>query len=443
MNVDTAHLAADVLMSAAEAAVAGDDIDAAVTLLKAAETVARKSRNYPVANQAKAREGQVEKMRADSAGIKQLMEKLKENPGDKAANLAVGRYLCTTKRDWRTSCSLLGEASYWAALKDAVDKDLKAADGDESAQIAAADAWYDMAAKAAADAKACLQLRAYHWYQAAASKATGLSKAKADKRVAELQSVADAPADKGKSKTKLFINIRTAMAEQRLKRWSFTGGAFARVTFEEVPPSGSLLIGFRYTINSTVRMPSAIQAIYLTSAGEVFGKAYGTTTDPTTAPQITKAKPGYAIGAIQFSGGGGLDSFQPVYMRIKDNQFDVDDNYDGPEIGNSNGFRNKAGGDGNFMVGIHGKLDERGRLGTFSPISLSTVTGNIFDNQGISMPNNINNNGKKTFIVDYTGGMKGRSHHHYETTGTSIDDVTATIQRNDKYAKNIVVTPKP
>ena len=287
------------------------------------------------------------------------------------ANLAVGRYLCTVKRaTWDAAIPHLAKGAA-GPLKDAVDKDLKAADGDETAQIAAADAWYDMAARAAADSKPCLQVRAYHWYQAAAAKASGLNKAKAEKRVAELQSVAEGAPDKGQAKAKVWLHIRRALADEKTKRWPVTGGAFAHTEFEEVPPAGALLIGFRYTTIGNGRFPGVIQPIFLTASGETFGKIYGTA-DATEVPQIVKAKPGYAVGAIFVRGGGGFDAFQPIFMRIKEKELDRDDRYDGPQIGGNGGGHGTVGGDGNFIVGLHGKIGNAGKMEAMSAVSLTT-----------------------------------------------------------------------
>lgn len=140
-------------------------------------------------NLAKARYAQAEKLKNEAAKVKEQMAKLKANPNDPAANLAVGRFLCLAKRDWDAAIHLLAKGAN-GPLKEAVDKDLKAAQGDEVAQMAAADAWYDLAAGAGADSKPSLQLRAHHWYLLALPKATGLSKIKAEKRVKELQIVA-------------------------------------------------------------------------------------------------------------------------------------------------------------------------------------------------------------------------------------------------------------
>jgi hypothetical protein len=272
------------------------------------------------------------------------------------------------KRDWEAAIPHLAKGAK-GPLKEAVDHDIQAVDGDVAAKIAAADDWYDLAAKAGVDFKPCLQLRAYHWYLLAAPKASGLNRAKAEKRIKELQSVAEVAIDKSRT----WLHIRRALADQQIKRWQIVGGAFAHNDFEEVPAGGAILIGFRYTVTHDGRLPGVVQAIFLTSSGEVDGKIYGTPITPTETPQVVKAKPGYAVGAIHVRGGGGLDAFQPTFMRIKEKGLDADDSYEGPQVGGNGGGQGTVGGDGNFIVGLHGKINDKGKMEAMSAMTLTTT----------------------------------------------------------------------
>jgi hypothetical protein len=117
MSIETAHLAADVLMAAADTAAGSDDYDPALSLLKAADTVARKSRYCRASNQVKTRLGQVEKLKTDAVAVQASVAKLKENADDPAANLAVGRFLCMAKRDWEAGGIQTVEVSQQATLR--------------------------------------------------------------------------------------------------------------------------------------------------------------------------------------------------------------------------------------------------------------------------------------------------------------------------------------
>ena len=61
-------------------------------------------------------------------------------------------------------------------------------------------------------------------------------------------------------------------------------------------------------------------------------------------------------------------------MRIKGNALDTSDRYDGPHVGGEGGGSGTLGGDGNFIVGIHGKVNDTGWMSTMSPVLVSEET---------------------------------------------------------------------
>jgi hypothetical protein len=91
-----------------------------------------------------------------------------------------------------------------------------------------------------------------------------------------------------------------------------------------------------------------------------------------TRPEVTKAKPGYAVGAIYVRGGGGFDQFKPIYMRMTATGLNINDKYDGPVVGGMGGSEDTVGGDGNFIVGIHGKSGQNKKVEALSVITLAT-----------------------------------------------------------------------
>jgi hypothetical protein len=237
---------------------------------------------------------------------------------------------------------------------------------------------------------ACLQLA--EWLVSVADKATPadkgvlLGRAKACcERYLELHTAQDAGRLKGKilldkvakaiegnsDKNSMWKLLRKALADQKVKRWPLIGGGFSQTTFEEVPPGGALLIGFRYTTIGGGNYPGVVQPIFLTGAGELYGKTYGVA-ERGAALQTVKAKAGYAVGAIFVRGGGGFDAFKPIFMRVKDKGLDTKDSYEGPHIGGQGGGNGTVGGDGNFIVGLHGKLGANDKMETMSAVSLAT-----------------------------------------------------------------------
>jgi hypothetical protein len=214
-----------------------------------------------------------------------------------------------------------------------------------------------------------LQLRAHYWYKEALPGLAGLSKTKADKRLAELDKVAATAPIQG---ARMYAEIRRHIADKNFKKWELVGGTAARETFQEIIHDGALLVGFRYSQGADSR-PGAVQALWQTSRGAVQGKLHGEL-EPGGKMQETKAKPGYAVGAIYVRGGPRFAGFKPIYMRITDQGLDTNDSYDGPYVGIPRGGEGTLGGDGNFIVGLHGKLGDR-RIGTVSPVTLTVVKG--------------------------------------------------------------------
>src|SRR5262249_36337052 len=147
----------------------------------------------------------------------------------------------------------------------------------------------------------------------------------------------------------------------RLRQWDIVGGAFAKLTYKETPPTGGILVGFRVSTINNGQYPGLVQPIYLTSQGEILGQAFGKV-DKTSSPIVMiKAKPGFAVGALYTRGGGGIDAIRPIFMRMTEKGVDPMDRYDGPYIGGPGGGENTLGGDGNFIVGLHGKIQNDGR----------------------------------------------------------------------------------
>jgi WD40 repeat protein len=179
----------------------------------------------------------------------------------------------------------------------------------------------------------------------------------------------------GAKRTVPFAAIKKAVANNDIKEWETVGARFGNWTrpYKEIPPSGAILIGLNYTTTGNGNYPGAVQPIWLTAAGEVKGHAYGRA-EPGATIHVVKAKPGYAVGAIYTRGGGGFDALQPIFMKIKDGGLDVDDKYEGTYIGGGGGNEGTFGGDGNFIVGIHGKLDPK-KVDQMGCVSVITLTG--------------------------------------------------------------------
>jgi len=352
----------DIILPVIDEAVAADDYEAAARIVQAAETAAKKSKNLALVAQVRSRGKDIDEAKASFEKVQAALKALQAKPDDADAGLVVGRHYCLVKGDWEKGLPFLVKGSD-APLKALAQKEL-ARPAVAAEQLALADGWYELAAKESP--KAQLQLRAHYWYQEALPGLSGLAKAKAEKRLAELDKTASSP-----SATGVYAAIRKQVADKQLKKWDFVGGAFARDTFEEVPAEGAILIGLRYA-QGTDNKPAVAQPIWQTARGVVYGKTYGAA-EPGGKLLETRAKPGYAVGAIYVRGGAAIAAFKPIYMKITDKGLDTNDSYEGPHIGiTKGGGQGTLGGTGNFIVGLHGKLGDR-KLGTLSPVTLTVL----------------------------------------------------------------------
>jgi len=362
----SALAAVDVFLNALEDAKAVDDWKTALGLVKAADAAAVKSKSATSATAIRAKVKEIEFIKAESEKVKPSFAALKTTPDDPAANLAVGRYLCFARQDWDAGLAHLAKGSD-EKLKEAAAKDVKAAGGAD--KLTAGDAWYDLSAKADAGAKPAMQGRAMHWYSEAVDSQTGLNKTKIEKRIEELKTAVETKGDKGM----IWSTIKNAVADKDLKEWEIVGGGFFKETYDEIPKEGAILIGFVYTTVQNGKYPGSVQPIFLTAKGEVKGRSYINNDRNASPVQTVKAKPGYAVGAIYTRGGGGFDAFQPIFMKMSGKGLDTSDKYDGPMIGGTGGGEGTLGGDGNLIVGIHGKTNAKGQMGSISPVSLKVI----------------------------------------------------------------------
>jgi hypothetical protein len=368
-----ASAAAQVLLNAAVHARHVDDWDSAITLYRAAGTAARKAGATKLADTAAARQKEAEFWKGQFEKTKAAMDTLKSNPNDPEANLLVGKYLFLGKEDFEEGVKYLAKGSD-ARLKDAAEKDIKAGQGGETEELAAADAWYDLGMAKDTDPlqRPAFQMRAHYWYKEAIPDATGLNKTKAEKRAAELLPLVDTRVEKNT----IFVEIRKAVAEKQYKKWPHHGGG--EVEFDEIPTEGAYLIGLDCTTISSGNYPNIIQPVWMTARGVVKGRIYGIPhkNDKTERPVSTRAKAGYAVGAILLRTGAGMDQIKPIYMKVTETGVDINDKYDGPQIGGLGGGPNLLAGDGRFIIGIHGRVSRTtGKIEGMSVVTMGDPLG--------------------------------------------------------------------
>ncbi len=137
-------------------------------------------------------------------------------------------------------------------------------------------------------------------------------------------------------------------------------GAEGGEAYEEIKPSGTLLVGFKYRIadlSDTVHVPAikALQPIYQSAQGLILGELQG---EPGGTLETIQAKKGYAVGGIQTRAGWTLDRFKIRFTRVIETggALNPKDAYESEWLGGWGGGRTTTMGyDSQPVVGIFGK----------------------------------------------------------------------------------------
>ncbi|HEY8667164.1 MAG TPA: PQQ-binding-like beta-propeller repeat protein [Tepidisphaeraceae bacterium] len=161
---DAAHLT-EKIESVLHDAVAADDFERAEKILAIQEGAARKSRDPAMESKAQGEGRRLKELKVEWEKLKTARETLKRSPDDAAANLAMGKYLCLSKRDWDHGLSYLAKGAD-AALKSAAILDGTGAD-EAKGQAEVGDVWWALAEKSKSPAREVLRQRAGYWYDLA------------------------------------------------------------------------------------------------------------------------------------------------------------------------------------------------------------------------------------------------------------------------------------
>jgi hypothetical protein len=178
---------AEACLALLDEALAGDDYETALRLVSVAADAARKARSVPLAGKAEARRKEVQTLQKEFLGVKEARAKLRKMPDDPDASLAVGKYLCLIKGDWKEGLALLAQAGDRAFKAVAEQERAKPTEAED--QVRVGDAWWDLAAKATGRAKTQMQARALYWYEQAVPQLKGLAQARLEKRIQEAAAI--------------------------------------------------------------------------------------------------------------------------------------------------------------------------------------------------------------------------------------------------------------
>jgi S1-C subfamily serine protease len=335
-------------------ALAADDFDTADRLVKGGSIVAAKAQANSVMSAFTVRGKEVDRLRKEFGQFLAAQTVLENDAKNAAANLTVGRHLCFVKGDWDKGLPLLAQGSD-AELKALAEKD-KAGPEAPAAQFELANAWYELAQGQETEiAKGRLQARALLWYQQALPGLVGINKSLAEKRLAESAKVPD----RYRERVELFAFIRQAIREKRTAQTAIQGFPLAK-EFRQVPAEGAVLIGFDVTLgkfldNDTI---ASLRPIYATARGEQRGELLG---QAQSRVLTVKAKPGYAIGALNLKTGLGIDGLSVTFMKFNQTQLKKDDSYTSDWLGSKDSSsRTTVGGDGSLVIGVCGRRNEAG-----------------------------------------------------------------------------------
>ena len=268
-------------------------------------------------------------------------EALKANPADPAANLAVARYLCFARGDWKQGLPLLAKGTPDPALKKLIRQDL-AGPAEADAQADLGEGWLSLAKdQPAGPAQRAFQERAGYWFRRALPGATGPLKARLDKRLAELPGGIP------------FARIAEAAKAGGVTKSPRVGGGGGG-PFQHTPEGGGILTGVIVTSGNYAgnHIVGSVQPIYRTPAGRTVGPRFCNPGSPET---VVEARDGYAVGGIVAKGGDRLDGFKLVFMRLKGDRLDPNDRYESDWLcGRGGGGEAPLGCDGKLVVGLHG-----------------------------------------------------------------------------------------
>ena len=184
---------AEMALSVMNLAIGEDKHDLAKRLGPLVLSAAQRAKDKDLVKQVQASVRSVNEAAKAFQEAKAAMKTLEEQPTDPDANLAVGKYLCFTKGNWKRGRAMLALGSD-AVLKALAMKEM-GGEADAAEQVKLGDGWWGQAEKEKGTTKQNLEGRARYWYEKALPELTGLMKDKVEKRVASTEGTEVATAE--------------------------------------------------------------------------------------------------------------------------------------------------------------------------------------------------------------------------------------------------------
>lgn len=169
-----------------DSALAAEHYDAAVELSAVAATMSESVGEPLLKDQAHEARAKAQRMQNAAQEFKTAKEKLAAHPGDAEASLAIGRFLCFQKDDWKAGLPFLAHGSD-TTLKGLAEQEATPPTAPPE-QAKLADAWWAAAEKSGDKNSPFVKplfARAKYWYHEAIPGLSGLALEKAQKRSSE------------------------------------------------------------------------------------------------------------------------------------------------------------------------------------------------------------------------------------------------------------------
>jgi hypothetical protein len=183
-NTDLKNVA-DAALTLVEEAVTADDYATALRLIVAAHDAAKHGSHSALAKQIEARSIDLKAMEREYPAVKEALETLATKPDDADACRLAGKFLCYWKGDWEKGLPFLA-TGFIDDVGTLARKD-RANPTEPGKMVEVADGWWTVSEGLQGGARLNVLSRALAWYQSALPKLSGLTKAKVEKRLDELE----------------------------------------------------------------------------------------------------------------------------------------------------------------------------------------------------------------------------------------------------------------
>lgn len=180
---DDRHRVAEAGLALVQQAIRDGQFDRGVELLRSTQTIVVRLKDSELGLAVRQQSAELDEVRRGNAAAIAARDKLKQTPDDPAAQLTLGRHLCLQQRDWEAGLPHLAKGGD-NDLGRVARRDLKRP-ADPAQEVELADEWWNLAQQNKGRANTSLLLRAAHWYRQALTKANGLPKVQAERRLAE------------------------------------------------------------------------------------------------------------------------------------------------------------------------------------------------------------------------------------------------------------------